>query len=321
VADFLYDPQFNSYVHQDQRLQAAMGRASSSTGMGDGMRALTDYLFKGDARFTWGSPLDYMSMSVLDVRRWMEPSLARGYVEVTIVGDLPEATAVDTVSRTLGALKPRAAKKTTTTAPKPVQVTADPGFNRIEFVGEQNVGLVVGTWPVTETLHIRDQAALELLAKILEIRVRGEVREKLGLAYSPSAEFKPYEGFSNFALLRAQIDCAPNDTSRVAPLITSIGAEVAKNGVGEGEFIGARGILKSQLKQAFRDNGFLVSVLMRAQERPEEVDEVLALRGGVMDQITREEVNKWAAKVLPAANCRAAAIVPKAFVGMFDAVR
>jgi zinc protease len=318
VADILHAPQFNSYVHSDQRLQAAMGRAASTMGMQDGLKGLTDYLFKGDARFTWGSPLDYLSMSVLDVRHWMEPSLASGYVEATIVGDVAEEAMVKTVSATLGALKPRAAQKTTAVPPKPVKVTADPGFTRIEFVGEQNVGLVVGTWPVTDTLHVRDQAALEVLAKILEIRVRAEVREKLGLAYSPSAEFKAYDGFANFALLRAQIDCAPNDTTKVAPLITGIAADVAAKGVGEGEFIGARGILKSQLKQGFRENGFLVNVLMRAQERPEEIDEIIALRAGVMDQLTREEVDRWAAKVLPAANCRSAAIVPKAFVGLFQ---
>jgi zinc protease len=321
VADILHAPQFNSYVHSDQRMQAAIGRASGSVGMADGLRGLTDHLFKGDARFTWGAPLDYVSMSVIDVRKWMEPSLARGYVEVTIVGDVAEDVAVRTMSQTLGALKPRAEKKTTATPPKPVAITADPGFTRIEFVGEQNMGLVVGTWPVTSALHVRDQAALELLAKILEIRVRAEVREKLGLAYSPSAEFKPYDGFPNFALLQTQIDCAPNDSARVAPLITNIGAEVAAKGVGEGEFIGARGILRSQLRQAFRENNFLVNVLMRAQERPEETDEIVALHGGLMDKITRDEVNKWAAKVLPAANCRSAAIVPKAFVGMFEAGR
>jgi hypothetical protein len=40
-----------------------------------------------------------------------------------------------------------------------------------------------------------------------------------------------------------------------------------------------------------------------------------------MDQITREEVNKWAARILVAQNCRSAAIVPKAFVGMFEGVK
>jgi len=37
-----------------------------------------------------------------------------------------------------------------------------------------------------------------------------------------------------------------------------------------------------------------------------------------MDKITRDEVNKWAAKILPKTNCRTAAIVPKALLGIFE---
>jgi len=317
VADILHAPQFNSYVHQDQRMRAAMGRMSGSVGMHDGLRALTDHLFKGDVRFISGSPRDYLTMGVIDVRRWMEPSLARGYVETTIVGDVPEAAVVATVGRTLGSLRPRAVTKVTEVAPAPVVVTAPAGLTRIEFVGEQNMGLVVGTWPITQEIRVRDQAALEVLAKVLEIRVRGEVREKLGLAYSPSAVFRAYDGFPNFGLLRAQIDCAPNDSPQIGPLLQEIGATLATQGVTEGEFIGARGILKGQLRQAFRDNSFLVDTLLRAQERPEEFQEIVELHGGLLDTITRDEVNKWAAEILPATNCRAAAIVPKAFVGLF----
>lgn len=315
VADILREPQFSNYVHQEERARAGMGRIASSMGLGDGMRGLIDHLFKGDPRFTSGSPLDYISMGTTDVRRWMEEPLSRGYVEVTVVGDLTAEALVSSFSRTMGALAPRAATKASTEAVKPIKVTAPPGFSRVEFVGEQNIGLVIGTWPVVGALHVRDQAALELLGKILEIRVRTEVREKLGLAYAPSAQFQAYDGFPDFALLQTQIDCAPNDTTRVAPVVVSIGEQLAKEGVREGEFIGARGILLSQLRQAFRDNGFLVSVLMRAQERPEELGEISALHAGTMQTITLDEVNRWAAKVLPAINCRSAAVVPKAFVG------
>ncbi|HUR56720.1 MAG TPA: insulinase family protein, partial [Opitutaceae bacterium] len=274
VADILHAPQFNSYVHQDERLRAAMGREMSGVGMRDGMRKLNDHLFKGDARFTSGGPLDYLSMSVVDVRRWMEPALARGYVEVTIVGDVTEEVAVATMAKTLGAIATRAAKKIPAAPAKPVTVTAPAGFKRVEFVGEQNIGLVVGTWPITEEMHVRDQAALEVLAKVLEIRVRTEVREREGLAYSPSAEFRQYDGFTAFGILRAQIDCSPKDTTRVAALVETIGARLAAEGVTEGEFVGARGILKSQLRQAFRENSFLSGMLMRAQERPEETEEI-----------------------------------------------
>jgi zinc protease len=321
VADILREPQFNSYVHEDEKMRAAMSRQDESVGMRDGLRELTDYLFKGDARFTSGSPLDYVSMSVIDVRRWMQAPLASGYLETTMVGDTTEETAIRAVAKTLGAIGPREATKTTATAPKPVVVTARPGYNRIEFVGEQNLGLVVGTWPISDVLHVRDQAALQVLAKILEIRVRTEVREKLGLAYSPSAEFEAYDGFPGFAVLRAQIDCAPTDGSRVAPVVEEIGAKLAVDGMTPGEFIGAQGILKSQLRAAFRDNSFLIDVLMRAQERPEETKEIVNLHRDMIDKLTRDEVNQWAAKVLPKSNCRVAAVVPKAFLGIFETAK
>ena len=91
---------------------------------------------------------------------------------------------------------------------------------------------------------------------------------KLGLAYAPSARFEPFDGFPDFALLQARIDCAPNDAARVAPVIAAIGATLAERGVTNGEFIGARGILRGQLREAFRDNAFVAGLLMRAQERP-----------------------------------------------------
>jgi zinc protease len=248
----------------------------------------------------------------------MEGPLTRGYVEATIVGDLAEADLERLVGRTLGALGPRAASKTTAAPLKPAVITARPGFARIEFTGEQNTGLVIGTWPTGEMRQVRDQVALEVLAKLLEIRVRTEVRERLGLAYSPSAELAPYDGFPGLALLQTMIDCAPTDTEQVGRLVESIGAELATNGIDEGEFIGARGILKSQLQRAFRDNGFLVNLLVRAQERPEEAQDIVALSQDLIDSVTPEEVNRWARAILGRDNCRVAAIVPKAFIGTFE---
>ena len=131
-------------------MQAVLNRVAAGAGMGEGMRELTNHLFRGDARFTWGSPLDYVSLSVTDVRRWMEPSLARGYVEVTIAGDVAEAAVVDAVGCTLGALRSRASRKETAAAPRPVALSAPAGFTRIEFIGEQNMGLVIG-------MFLRDQ--------------------------------------------------------------------------------------------------------------------------------------------------------------------
>ena len=42
------------------------------------------------------------------------------------------------------------------------------------------------------------------------------------------------------------------------------------------------------------------------------------MHDGLIDQLTLEEVNAWAKRLLPASNARTAMIVPKAFVGIFD---
>lgn len=317
VTDFLHKPQFDPSAHKNARVQAAMQRTAQASGLGEAFRDLTDHLFLGDARFMWGSPLDYISLGVGDVRRWMEPSLARGYVEATLVGDFTEEQATALVLRTLGALAPRADTKRAEPA-RPVALRAPAGFKRIEFAGELNIGLATATWPVAAQLSLADEAALIVLAKVLEIRIREEVRENLGLSYSPSVKFDHQDGFGGFGLLQATTDTAPKETDRASRLMGEIADRLAREGVKEGEFAGARGILRSQVQRAFHENGFLLDLLRRAQQKPETVADIDALRGAAFDRLTREEVNAWAARILPAANARTAALVPKPFVGIFQ---
>jgi zinc protease len=318
TTEILREPKFNPYAHEDERNRAYMSRASSDGGMGQGMREMMDTLFRGDARFMSGTPLDYISLGVADVKRWMEGPLTTGYIEVTIVGDVTEETASSITSRTLGTLPLRAAEKILAEPPKPVQMTAPAGYQRIEFIGELNLGVVIGNWPVEGNLDARAQAALQVLTKVLELRVRGTVRDGLGFSYSPSATFKPFGGFEDFALLQATVDCTPGDARQVATAVETTAAKLAAEGATAEEFDGARGIMRRQLRRAFRDNDFLVNALKRAQEKSTKIEDVVALQDGLVDQLTLAEINTWAAKVLPAANCRTAALVPKAFVGLFD---
>lgn len=321
ATEFLRGPKFNPYAHRDERMRAAMGRSAGASGLQEGMRELMDHLFRGDARFMSGTPLDYLSLGVANVRAWMEEPLTTGYVEVTIVGDVSRAAAVEALARTLGTLDRRAATKTYATTPAPVKVTAPAGFKRIEFVGELNLGLVRGNWPVEAAIDARTNAALQVLSKILELRIRTEVRDNLGYSYSPSASFEPFGGFENFALMEATVDCTPTDSQRVAQIVQDTAARLAAEGAGELEFEGGRGIIRGQLKRGFKDNAFLANLLKRAQELPGRVTEITELHDGLVDQLTLEEVNAWAKKILPASNARTAMIVPKPFVGIFDSAK
>lgn len=321
VTEIVRAPKFNPYEHQAQRMRAAMGRMGSTMGFGEGMRQMMDHLFQGDARFMSGTPKDYASLGVADVRQWMEPPLTAGYVEVTIVGDVSRAAALQALTRTLGTLGTRAAAKDRTIDPLPVKVAAPPGFRRFEFVGELNLGMVRGNWPVAGRITARDNAALQVLSKLLEFRIRSQVRDRLGFSYGPSAAFDPFGGFENFGLMQATVDCTPADAQQVAQVVQDTAAALAAEGASAEEFEGGRGIIRSQLRRGFKNNGFLLNLFKRAQEKPGRIDEILSLHDGLVEQLTVEEVNAWAAKILPAANARTALIVPKPFVGVFDGTR
>jgi len=318
TTEFLHKPRFDTYLHRSVKLMAAIQRALGGFGMGQGIRELDDHLFKGDARFTWGTVNNYLGMSVLDVRNWIQPQLTGGYLEISVVGDIEEQALLDLVSRTLGSLPVRAATKTMARTPAPVHVTAPAGFQRIEFVGEQHQAVVIGTWPVQGATTVRDSVALHVLSRVMDIRIREKVRDELGLAYSPRTEFDEFDGFTGFGLMQTTVDCGPADSTRIAETIAAISASSAQSGVTPGEFQGALGVFKSQIRRAFLENSFLLRYISRAQENPQSVDDLIAASKDLFDTITIEEVNAWAAKILPASNCRTAAIVPKPFVGILQ---
>ena len=318
VTEFLHKPRFETYIHRSQRLMAAMQRALGGFGIGQGVRELEDYLFRGDARFTSGTVNNYLGMSVLDVRNWIQPQLTGGYLEMTVVGDIGEQALIDLVSRTLGALPVRAATKVMARPPAPLEISAPAGFQRIEFVGEQHQAVVIGNWPVQGASSVRDSVAVHTLGRVMDIRIREKVRDNLGLAYSPRTQFEEYDGFPGFGLLQTTVDCSPADSSRIAELITTISDSAATAGVTPGEFTGALGVFKGQIRRAFLENGFLLKYLSRAQENPQTVDDLVAASQDLFDTITIEDVNAWAARILPASNSRTAAIVPKPYIGIFQ---
>lgn len=321
AAEVIRSPKFNPYAHRDERMRAAMGRSAGAMGFSEGQRDLMDYLFQGDARFMSGTPLDYVSLSVNDVRQWMEEPLTAGYVEVTIVGDLTRDEAVRALARTLGTLGPRAAEKTRTKPPAPVKVTAPAGFKRIEFVGEMNMGMVRGSWPLNAHLGARTNVALQTLSKLLEFRIRTEARDLRGYAYAPAVAFNPYGGFEDFGLMEATVDCTPGEAEAVARVVQDTAAALSTGGASAEEFEAGRNIIRNQLRSGFKNNGFLVNLFKRIQEKPGRLAEIQALHDDLVGQITLEEVNGWARQLLPASNARTAMIVPKAFVGLFEGAK
>jgi predicted Zn-dependent peptidase len=107
----------------------------------------------------------------------------------------------------------------------------------------------------------------------------------------------------------------------VAKVVQDTAAALGAGGASAEEFEAGRNIIRNQLRRGFQDNGFLVNLFKRVQEKPGRLAEIQALHDDLIGQITLEEVNGWARQLLPAGNARTAMIVPKAFVGLFDGAK
>jgi zinc protease len=164
-----------------------------------------------------------------DFARVLGPILKNDAMEVTIVGDIDEARAVQAVAKTLGALPPRKWKaEERPDAPKvrypaptliPVRATHD---------GSPEKATVLATWPlfVWTPQKVREQRVLDLLASIVQGEAIDEIRQRLGKAYSPEVNVMLNRGGDQGALT-VNIDTAPDATPIVADELRKIAARLA----------------------------------------------------------------------------------------------
>ena len=319
ITDYLNDPEIYRFSYRNALVGAAMQRFQSAVGLQDGFRAFENFLFRDDGRFVWGTLSDYKAIGVMDVRRWLVEPLGSGYLELSIVGDISRERAVESVRRTLGALADRRLTKKNALPKRPVEVKAPTGYRRLEFVGEEHLAIVLGYWAIEGALDLRDEIALVVLTRVIERRLWESLREDLGVTYSPKATFSSEPEYPEFANVQATVDCSPQEAPDIARAMLKISQEIADQGVTVDDIADATVPISVKLRQALLSNEFLLdSVLKRAQEQPESIDQIVALKNGIVSTITVDEVNAFAKQVMGPENARAAAIIPKPFVGIFQ---
>jgi len=176
---------------------------------------------------------DLDSVKSADFARILGPALKTDALEVTIVGDVDQATVEQAVAKTLGALPPREWKDTARpNAPKvrypppmvqPVMATHD---------GSPEKATVLATWPlfVWTPDRVREQRTLDLLGEIVQGEAIDDIRQRLGKAYSPVVDVELARGGDQGAL-SVVIDTAPDATAIVADELRKIAQRLASGDI------------------------------------------------------------------------------------------
>jgi len=167
-----------------------------------------------------------------DFRRVFERAVRDAPLEVTVVGDVDEATATRLLASTLGALPRRTGGPRETGDTYFVRYPADRTPVRTTHEGDQGRAAVALVWPlwVAEPTRRREEWSVQLLTRVFADKVRRRVREDLGLTYSPSvdAELPDYD---DQGVLAVTVETAAGDVEAVRAAVQAVARELATTGV------------------------------------------------------------------------------------------
>ena len=233
------------------------------------------YQLVGDRFFSGGHPRyglppekDFFRLDLDQVRAWLQESLARDALEITVVGDVDPERVVDLVSTWFGSRKNR---------PLPTlygQGVHFPAGAKRTIPVRSAVAkemLAVGWW-TNDFWDIGRTRRLSVLASLVEDRLRKTVREELGATYSPVAYNYSSRVDPGYGVLRALITIAPEQAGLVRDTVFTVARDVAENMVSRKELGRIVAPIQTSIRDMQRTNRYwLESVLALSGRHPEQL--------------------------------------------------
>ncbi len=254
------------------------------------------FLAGGDSRFGLPPVADIEKITLADVQSWMVACLKRGSMDVSVVGDFNLDQVQDQAAVYLGTLPEREDGDTRQHRPEPVF----PAGKRLELTVDTTLekALVQLAFPTDDFWDIEKVRRLNVLAAVFSERLRKNVREKLGVSYSPFAYNAPSQCHDGYGVFRAVVNVKPNALEMVLQEIHRIANSLEKNGVTQKEIVLAVKPIMTHIKDMRQNNGYwLASVLSGSGDHPEKLEWATTIIDDYQS-ITLNQINRLAGEYL-----------------------
>ncbi len=294
VSDPGYRPEGELRYRLNVNNYFAQLRATPQSALGS---AIGGILSDGDLRFTLQGVEVYRKLTFAELKEGISDRLAHGAIELGLVGDFEEQQAIAAVGRTFGALPPReTAFGSFDTQPKrPFTASREPRV--IRHTGPKDQALLRLTWPTRDDSDPATSIALSLLERIVQLELTETLREKLGKAYSPSANSNPsryWRGYGVFGIA-ASIDVANIAAARAAMAETM--QRLRDSPISADELQRARQPQIEALDNALKTNRGWLGLAARAQSEAERIDRFVHAKERLL-ALTAADIQKLAQRYL-----------------------
>ncbi|HEX2853565.1 MAG TPA: insulinase family protein [Opitutaceae bacterium] len=249
----------------------------------------------GDRRFGIANAPEFYANDLRTLARWLDEGFDRAPIELSIVGDVPWSEAAGAVGKTLGAL-PKRKPRVESLRNSAVSFVSPPAETQVYGTDPSlKQAALAWYWPVPDLAdNVQQERRCHFLAGVVGERLRAKLREELGAAYAPTADFVATDGFPEYNYFLVYAEVEPSRAQQTAQILKREATALRTEGITEDEFLRAREPFLNQWRSHLRTNGYWGHTVLRdAQQRPQRL---VSARNRATDTaaITREEIQSLA---------------------------
>lgn len=255
------------------------------------------FISDDDPRFSLQPEQAYMELSFDRLRAAISDRWANGAMELALVGDFDADEVVALVARTLGAMPGREAEFSEYADNRMRQFTADRRPRVVYHTGDPDQAELRMIWPTRDGEDLREALTLELLERVVRVKLTDTLREELGQTYSPGASAdssRVYPGWGTFTM---QAAVTPADIGPAREAMISVLQQLREAPLDVEELQRSRAPLVETYENLLKTNGGWLGIVDRAQTQADRIERYLAAHE-VLAGLTPDDVQAMARRYL-----------------------
>ena len=218
-------------------------------------------------------PLDkMMTLDWAQLKPVVADSFARGAIEVGVVGDIGEQAAIDAIAATFGALPERRPAFDPRTDARVRQFATDRSERTLIHKGPAEQAELRVYWPARDDSDLGEAMRLNLLARVMQLMLTEELREKLGESYSPGAAASLSDEFPGYGHMFAASNVDFKDLATTRAAIFAIAKELRDKPVDADLIDRARKPLVEAMVKSRRENSYWLNYVGEATSHADRLD-------------------------------------------------
>lgn len=248
------------YAANDATPAAVLGRDAGGILANDDPRSQTPPLAK------------LMTLDWGQLKPVVADSLTNGAVEIGVVGDIDEQAAIDALAATFGALPERRAAFDPRADARVREYAKDRSERTLIHKGPAEQAELRVYWPARDDGDLAEAMRLNLLARVMQLKLTEELREKLGESYSPGAAASLSDEFPGYGHLFAASNVDHKDLATTRAAIFAIAKELRDAPVDADLLDRARKPLVEAMTKSRRENAYWLNYVAEATSQTDRLD-------------------------------------------------